>query len=158
MFKEILTDFTTIKIKTQRKIYGIIGAFVTLMVPFFLIIFNQNQNLENEQSFCPFKMLTGFPCAGCGITKSLVYLYEGNLYKSLYYHILGPFVILFCLVTIAVLITEIITKKEYFNQYLYNKKLAYGLGYFLASYHLIRIVIFIKNNSIDDILRQSIWK
>ena len=128
------------------------------MVPFFLILLGQNQNLENEQSFCPFKMLTGFPCAGCGITKSLVYLYEGNLYKSLYYHILGPFVILFCLVTIAVLVTEIITKKEYFNQYLYNKKLAYGLGYFLATYHLIRIIIFIKNNSIDDILRQSIWK
>ncbi len=128
------------------------------MVPFFLIIFNQTQNLENEQSFCPFKMLTGFPCAGCGITKSLVYLYEGDLYKSLYYHILGPFVILFCLITIVVLITEIITKKEYLNHYLYNKKIAYGLGYFLGTYHLIRIIIFIKNNSIDDILRQSIWK
>lgn len=128
------------------------------MIPFFLIIFNQNQNLENEQSFCPFKMLTGFPCAGCGITKSLVYFYEGNLYKSMYYHILGPFVVLFCMVTIAVLVTEIITKKEYFNHYLYNNKIAYGLGYFLATYHFIRIVIFIKNNSIDDILRQSIWK
>ncbi len=128
------------------------------MVPFFLIIFNQNKNLESEQSFCPFKMLTGFPCAGCGITKSLVYFYEGNLYKSFYYHILGPFVVLFCIVTIVVLFTEIITKKEYFNQYLYNKKIAYGLGYFLATYHLIRIIIFIKNNSIDDILRQSIWK
>ena len=154
----MLIDYTANKIKTQRKIYGIIGAFVTLMVPFFLIIFNQTQNLENEQSFCPFKMLTGFPCAGCGITKSLVYLYEGDLYKSLYYHILGPFVILFCLITIVVLITEIITKKEYLNHYLYNKKIAYGLGYFLGTYHLIRIIIFIKNNSIDDILRQSIWK
>ena len=154
----MLIDFTTNKIKTQRKIYGIIGAFVTLMVPFFLIIFNQTQNLETEQSFCPFKMLTGFPCAGCGITKSLVYLYEGDLYKSMYYHLLGPFVILFCLVTIVVLIIEIVTKKEYFNHYLYNKKIAYGLGYFLATYHLIRIIIFIKNNSIDDILRQSIWK
>jgi hypothetical protein len=151
-------DFTTTNIKTQRKIYGIIGAFLTLMIPFFLIIFEQNKNLENEQSFCPFKMLTGFPCAGCGITKSLVYLYEGDLYKSLYYHILGPFIILFCLVTIVVLITEIITKKEYFNQYLYNKKLAYGLGYFLATYHLIRIIIFIKNNSLDSIFKESIWK
>ena len=154
----MLTDFITTSIKTQRKIYGIVGAVLTLMVPFFLILFNQNKNLESEQSFCPFKMLTGFPCAGCGITKSLVYFYEGDLYKSFYYHILGPFVVLFCVVTIIVLTAEIITKKEYFNQYLYNKKLAFGLGYFLATYHLIRIIYFIKNNSLDEIAKESIWK
>lgn len=102
-------------------------------------------------------MLTGFPCAGCGITKSLVYFYEGNLYKSLYYHILGPFVVIFCIISIVVLISEIITKKEYFNQYLYNKKVAYFFGFFLGTYHLIRIVYFIKTNSFDSILKQSIW-
>jgi Protein of unknown function (DUF2752) len=128
------------------------------MVPFFLMLISSGTKLENEQSFCPFKMLTGFPCPGCGITKSLVYCYEGDWYKSLYYHILGPFVILFCIVTIVVLTTEIITKKEYFNQYLYNKKLAYGLGFFLGTYHLIRVIFFIRNHSIDEILRQSIWK
>jgi hypothetical protein len=107
---------------------------------------------------CPLKMLTGFPCPGCGITKSLVYFYEGDLQKSLYYHILGPFVILFCIVTIGVLTTELMTKKEYFNTLLFNKKLAYGLAIFLATYHFIRIIYFINNNSIDDILRQSIWR
>ncbi len=128
------------------------------MVPFFLMLLSSGTKLENEQSFCPFKMLTGFPCPGCGITKSLVYFYEGDWYKSIYYHILGPFVILFCIVTIVVLITEIITKKEYFNQYMYNKKLAYGLGVFLGAYHLIRVIFFIQDHSIDEILIQSIWK
>ena len=144
--------------KIQFKIYGIICAFVTLMIPFFLMFFNHNNHLETAQSFCPLKMLTGFPCPSCGITKSLVYFYEGDLYKSLYYHILGPLVIVFCVVTIAVLTTELLTKKEYFNNPLFNKKLVYGFGIFLASYHFIRILYFIKNNSIDDILRQSIWK
>lgn len=148
----------TINIKSKRKIYGIIGAFITLMVPFFLIVFHQDNHLETAQSFCPLKMLTGFPCPGCGITKSLVYFYEGDLQKSLYYHVLGPFVVLFCLVTIGVLATELITKKEYFNGVLFNKKLAYGLAIFLATYHLIRIVYFINTNSMDDILRQSIWR
>jgi hypothetical protein len=127
------------------------------MVPFFLIFFNQNSQLETAQSFCPLKLLTGFACPGCGITKSLVYCYEGDLYKSLYYHILGPFVIVFCIVTIGVLTTELITKKDYFNRLL-NKKLGYGLVVFLAIYHFIRILFFIKNNSIDGILRQSIWR
>lgn len=148
----------TINTQSKRKIYGIIGAFITLMVPFFLIFFNQNTHLETDQSLCPLKMLSGFPCPGCGITKSLVYFYEGDLVKSLYYHILGPFVILFCIVTIVVLTTELITKKEYFTQLLFNKKLAYGLAIFLASYHFIRILYFINNNSMDDILRQSIWR
>ena len=148
----------TINLRTKRKIYGIIGALITLMIPFFLLFFNQNNHLETDQSLCPLKMLTGLPCPGCGITKSLVYFYEGDLQKSLYYHILGPFVVAFCIATIVVLTTEIKTKKEYFNTLLFNKKLAYGLAIFLATYHFIRIIYFIKNNSIDDILRQSIWR
>jgi uncharacterized membrane protein len=150
-------DFIT-NSKSKRKIYGIVGAFITLMVPCVLLFFNQENHLETAQSFCPFKMLTGFPCPGCGITKSMVYFYERDVLKSLYYHILGPFVILFCIATIVVLTTELVTKKEYFNALLFNKKLAYGLGIFLATYHFIRIIYFIKTNSIDEILHQSIWK
>lgn len=157
MFKMTSINYT-INIKSKRKIYGIIGALITLMVPFFLIFSNQHGHLETAQSLCPLKMLSGFPCPGCGITKSLVYCYEGDLQKSLYYHILGPFVILFCIVTIGVLSTELITKKEYFNTLLFNKKLAYGLAIFLVTYHFIRIIYFINNNSFDDILRQSIWR
>lgn len=153
----ISTSYTT-NTQSKRKIYGIIGAFITLMVPFFLMFFNQDNHLETDQSLCPLKMLSGFPCPGCGITKSLVYFYEGNIQKSLYYHILGPLVIAFCVVTIIVLSTELITKKEYFNKLLFNRKLAYVLAIFLATYHFIRIIYFINNNSIDDILRQSIWR
>lgn len=148
----------TINTKSKRKIYGIFGAFITLMVPFFLMFFNQSSHLEADQSLCPLKMLSGFPCPGCGITKSLVFFYEGDLQKSLYYNIFGPLVIAFCIATIVVLTTELITKKEYFTQYLYSKKLAYSLAIFLAAYHFIRIIYFINTNSMDDILRQSIWR
>jgi hypothetical protein len=144
--------------KRDRKILGIIGAVITLVIPFFLMLHNQNHHLETDQSLCPFKMLTGFPCPGCGITKSLVYFYEGDLYKSMYYHVLGPFVVLFCLVTIVVLIAELITKKEYFNSILYNKKLAYVLAFFLIFYQIVRITYFIEKNTYDSILKESIWK
>jgi hypothetical protein len=125
--------------KRDLKILGIIGALITLIIPFFLMLNNQNNHLETDQSLCPFKMLTGFPCPGCGITKSLVYFYEGDLSKSLHYHILGPFLVLFCMVTILVLLAELITKKEYLNEILYNKKLAYGLVCFLVFYQIVRI-------------------
>jgi uncharacterized protein DUF2752 len=119
---------------------------------------NANRHLDTAQSFCPFKMLTGFPCPGCGITKSLVYFYQGDIWKSFSYHILGPFVVLFCVLAIAVLLIEIKTGKEYFNAILYSKKLAYGLAIFLLVYHGIRLVFFVNDNSWTDILRQSIWQ
>ncbi|MBJ2123731.1 DUF2752 domain-containing protein [Flavobacterium sp. IB48] len=152
----ISTDYIT-NTQTRRKIYGIIGALITLIVPFFLMLDNHNDHLETDQSFCPFKMLTGFPCPGCGITKSLVYFYQGDLYKSISYHVLGPFVIAFCVVTVLVLTLELITKREYFTGLLYNRRLAYGLAIFLGVYHFIRLIFFVKNNSFDDILHQSIW-
>jgi hypothetical protein len=153
----ILINYT-INTKDKRKIYGIIGATLTLMVPFFLMFFNVNNHLETDQSLCPFKMITGFPCPGCGITKSLVYFYKGDFYKSVSYHILGPLVIVFCLIAIVVLTTELITKKEYFNAVMYNQKLAYSLGFFLIVYHVIRLAFFIKNHSLDSILKESIWR
>ncbi|MGK4566332.1 DUF2752 domain-containing protein [Flavobacterium sp. 3HN19-14] len=79
----------TINTRQKRKIYGIAGAVITLAVPFFLMLFNHDNHLETAQSLCPFKMLTGFPCPGCGITKSMVYFYSGDLSKSLHYHVLG---------------------------------------------------------------------
>lgn len=148
----------TISTKEKRKIYGIIGAFLTLLIPLFLMYFNTNNHLETDQSLCPFKMLTGFPCPGCGITKSLVYWYEGDYYKSISYHVLGPFVIGFCMLTIVVLITELITKREYFNSFLYNKKLALFLGLFLLVYHVIRLYYFVDSHTYESILKESIWR
>ena len=157
MYKVISTGYIN-NTRVKRKIYGIAGALITLVIPFVLLLQNGNHHLETDQSFCPFKMLTGCPCPGCGITKSLVFFYEGNLYKSLSYHVLGPFVIAFAILTIVVLLTELITEKEYFNKWLYNRKLAYGLAILLAVYHIIRLIYFVNDNSLAGILQQSVWK
>ena len=144
--------------KRVRKILGIAGAFLTLAIPYFIMLQNVNRQIETEQSFCPFKLLTGFPCPGCGITKSLVFLYEGDFFKSIYYHLFGPITFLFCFVTIIILAVELVTKKEYFQNILYSKKIAYSLGITLLIYHSTRLIYFISTNNIDDILRQSMWQ
>ena len=51
-------------------------------------------------SVCPFKLLTGLPCPGCGMTRSVVTLLHGDLGASLYYHPLG-FVLVALAVTLA---------------------------------------------------------
>ena len=39
---------------------------------------------------CPFRLLTGLPCPGCGMTRSLSAMLHGNLALSFRYHPLGP--------------------------------------------------------------------
>ena len=131
---------------------------MALVIPFLLSLSNQNHHLDTDQSLCPLKMLTGFPCPSCGITKSMVYCYEGNFAKSLQYHVLGPFAILFCVFMIILLWVEIITQKNYFQNYFYNKKIAYSLAVFLMLYHSYRLIIYIITHSWDEIVRESIWK
>lgn len=43
---------------------------------------------------CPFRLLTGLPCPGCGLTRSLVCLLHGDLATSVAFHPLGPLVAL----------------------------------------------------------------
>lgn len=119
---------------------------------------DKDDHLKNSQSLCPIKMLTGFPCPSCGITKSIVYFYKGNIVESISYHILGPIVVVICFLIIGLLSFELITKKEYFNEYIYSRKLAYGLAIFIGLYHIIRLIYFIHEHSFQEVLKESIWK
>ena len=141
----------------KDKILGIIGALLSLVIPFFIMFINKGESLETKQSLCPFKMLTGFPCPGCGITKSIVSFYQGNFQESLIYHVFGIPVVFFCIGIIIVLSYEIRFQTNIFSQHLFHKKLGIVLGVSLGIFHLIRLFFFIKNNSIDDILSESIW-
>lgn len=130
---------------------------LTLIIPFFILLTN-NGTLENEQSFCPFKMLTGFPCPGCGITKSLVYLYEGDVLKSITFHLFGPLVLVLAIYCLIKLSLELYYKKPFFVNTFNKKKWTYIFVALLIGYHFFRLILFIKNNSFDEILKESIWR
>jgi len=58
--------------------------------------------LTSGPSLCPFKLLTGLPCPGCGMTRSVVALLHGDAVTSAYYHPLGVPMVM-ALVVLAVL-------------------------------------------------------
>ena len=35
---------------------------------------------------CPFKLLTGVPCPGCGMTRAYLHLFEGDIQGAFYFH------------------------------------------------------------------------
>jgi len=49
---------------------------------------------------CSFKMLTGFDCPGCGLTRAFVFALHGQFYASYMMHIWGIPLALFCLAQI----------------------------------------------------------
>ena len=140
------------------RILGITGALLTLVIPFILLLNNAGNKLDHEQSFCPLKATTGIPCMSCGITKSMVYFYDGNLVKSLDYHLFGPLLVGFCIFMIVLFLVEIKTKKVYFRKSFLNRKLAYFLAIFLIGYYIIRLFFFVQEHSWNEIVQQSIWK
>jgi hypothetical protein len=70
-----------------------------LVAPF--LILQLAPESEFGQSLCPHKMLTGFPCPGCGITRSIMALYRGDLSGSFAYHAFGVPLVLACVVGIV---------------------------------------------------------
>ncbi|MCD7972001.1 MAG: DUF2752 domain-containing protein [Candidatus Azobacteroides sp.] len=136
---------------------GMACALFILAFPYFIMLTNQGDDLEKKQSFCPHKLITGLPCPGCGITKSFISFYEGDIHKSISYNVFGPLAVGICIFITGLLTVEIITKKEFLNNFLHSKKLAYVCAFLLAGYHLIRTVYFISTHSITEILKESIW-
>ena len=73
-----------------------------------LILTPPNENSPHIQigkiplpSMCTFRGLTGIPCPGCGLFRSMVYVMHGNMAKSFEYHRLG-------LVTIGYVLVQFI--------------------------------------------------
>ncbi len=63
-------------------------------------------------TLCPFRLLTGLPCPGCGMTRSLVALTHGDVLGALFFHPLGPIV---ALALVALLLR---TTRSPLNRYL----------------------------------------
>ena len=142
----------------KRKITGIIALFLFLVTPLLIILFDPGAgHLQESQSFCPFKMLTGLPCPGCGMVKSMVSLYRGDLAESFRYHLFGPLLVLFFTSALFVMIAELIRGRNFQIRWLYNMKLAYGAAVLMGGYHLVRIILFVSANSFREILHESIW-
>jgi hypothetical protein len=47
-------------------------------------------HIGNGPVLCPFRLLTGLPCPGCGLTRSWVYLVHGDIGRAVVANPFGP--------------------------------------------------------------------
>ena len=78
----ISARFSEIKL-WQRILLFIVAYLITLVTSL------NTENLTILPTFCPFRLLTGYPCPGCGISRSIGALIQGNVSLSLSLHPLG---------------------------------------------------------------------
>lgn len=151
----ISTNFTTNNkhIKAKWLLVAIFAA--TLVVPLLILLFNPT--FESSQSVCPVKALTGFPCPGCGITKSIIFFYKGEILTSLSYHLLGIPAVIFAALSLAIVLLFKETPSA-IKKIIFNKQLGFAFALFLVVYHSIRLVLFVSAHNMDEILKESIWK
>ena len=45
------------------------------------------------RAFCPMVIVTGLPCPGCGMTRSVIYLLTGHVSESIHIHPMGIVVV-----------------------------------------------------------------
>lgn len=143
-------------IADNGRLLAIASLGATLLVPWLVMHFAPEA--EYSQSICPHKLLTGLPCPGCGITRSLMSLYRGDVVQSVAYHAFGPAVLLACVVGIVVLIYELATRRDLLRPYLFHRGAAVALGLTLGLYHAARLAHFLATHDRAEILSESIWR
>ena len=61
-------------------------------------------HIENGPTICPFRLATGLPCPGCGLTRSWVYLAHGRWTDSVIAH---PFGVVAAALVVALIVTVV---------------------------------------------------
>lgn len=122
-------------ISTHHK--RILGAAITLLVPLVLLL--ASPDIEHEQSWCPFLRLLHVPCVGCGLTKSLVCAYRGDLPGSLTWHPFGLVVFVMALLLLAFSIHDLRHGTRWGDRLLNHRLLWPLLGTMLAVTYLIKL-------------------
>lgn len=82
------------------------------------------------RAFCPFLIITGLPCPGCGLSRSCMYLLRGEFLRSFSLHPLGIFW-LFLLCSFLI------------NRYLFGKRCRKWMVWMLVFLLLATLLVYV---------------
>lgn len=87
----------------NRNLKHIGGVAILLAIPLFIGL--TTPDITAKPTLCPILRLYGVPCPGCGLTKSVIFLYQGDIVASIGFHVLGIVIvaILFLMLLLAII-------------------------------------------------------
>ena len=105
--------------------------FLILSLGFVKITSQFNNDFTSGPIICPFRLVTGLPCPGCGTTRSVAALLDGRLADSLSFNPLGivfPSAVLLWALRVNVLEQKFNNLKIGFEKLTQNQRFYVGLG------------------------------
>lgn len=106
--------FHTLVIKSRQYPFNTVIAILAIVGGYLALLFmDYSQNHEHITS-CPFKLLTGIPCPGCGMGRATVALFSGDILQSLYYNILCIPVSIVIIISLCWLVYDLTRGQETF--------------------------------------------
>lgn len=95
--------------------------------------------LAQKESLCPFLRLSGLPCPGCGLTKSIAVLYDGRLAESLNYNPLGVVIAACCAAVAACALFDVATGRRSLDRFLGARRIWQTVAVGYTAYYLFRV-------------------
>ncbi len=99
--------------------------------------------IADGPGICPFAMMTGLPCPGCGLTRSWVAFMHGDVGASFRFNVFGPILLVLTVVTIVVAVATLVRRRrpplEGWRDVVLGRAGAVLLGTWLT-YGLVRVV------------------
>jgi hypothetical protein len=113
---------------------------------------------ESGPVLCPFRLLTGLPCPGCGLTRSFCAMAHGNWHSAMGFHLFGPALFVAVAICVPLLAFQAATGRRirWLQQVLYSQRLAAWIAAGWMTYHVARLVQMGSAGLISAGLRQSL--
>ncbi|MBI1927648.1 DUF2752 domain-containing protein [Candidatus Poribacteria bacterium] len=91
---------------------------------------------------CPLRFVFGFPCPGCGLTRSFCAMAQGHFVKALSFHLFGPFLFISLVLAIPLLTVEAARRRRFvfIHRILFLRNAGYVVGGSLILYHSVRLI------------------
>jgi Protein of unknown function (DUF2752) len=99
--------------------------------------------VDRGPPICPFKLMFGIPCPGCGLTHSFCALAHGHLAAAVQFHALGPVLFVVFALALPIFAYQAITRRRvtWFNRLLFAERPAYIFATVLFLYHFTRLIV-----------------